>query len=293
MKRIALKIDVDTFDGTRLGVPNLVALLNKHHAKGTFFFSLGPDKSGCQPAATSLKRFYNLKTRLRGRLLPAPSIGKRCGDILKHVQTAGFETGIHAWNRVAWEEGINRESNHWVETELNRATQCFTEIFGLPPKALAAPGWRSNRHALRLTQRLGYAYASDCHGNQPFIPVIDGEIAACPQLPTTLPTLDEIMTLEPGLSADQAAERIFQLSIAIPGDHVFTLRAELEGMLFQATFERLLAGWKQEGFSLVPLRDIRDTLEISELPRHAVHLTDVPGRPGKRLTQGPAYPLEG
>ena len=293
MKRIALKIDADTCLGTLTGVPALTALLKKHEAQGSFFFSLGPDSSGRQNATDSLKRFYGLKTRLYGRLLPSPDIGKRCRDILCQTHEAGFETGIHAWNRVAWEERILDADNAWSKTQIEQAEKRFSELLSIRANAHAAAGWRSNRHALRLTQRLGYAYASDCHGNHPFIPVIDGEIAACPQLPTTLPTLDEIMTLEPGLSADQAAERIFQLSIAIPGDHVFTLRAELEGMLFQATFERLLAGWKQEGFSLVPLRDIRDTLEISELPRHAVHLTDVPGRPGKRLTQGPAYPLEG
>jgi undecaprenyl phosphate-alpha-L-ara4FN deformylase len=50
-----------------------------------------------------------------------------------------------------------------------------------------------NRHALRLTQRLGFCYASDCRGKFPFIPVIDGEIVLCPQLPTTLPTLDELL----------------------------------------------------------------------------------------------------
>ena len=292
MKRIALKIDVDTFDGTRLGVPNLVALLNKHHAKGTFFFSLGPDMSGCQPAATSLKRFYNLKTRLLGRLLPAPSIGKRCCEILKQVQAAGFETGIHAWNRVAWEEGINRENNHWVETELKRATQCFTEIFDTPPKALAAPGWRSNRHAMRLTQRLGYAYASDCHGNQPFIPVIDGEIIACPQLPTTLPTLDEILAIEPGYTPEQAADRIIQLALSIPGDHVVTLRAELEGAKFPGLAERLLHAWKDAGCQVVALRELRASLDLDTLPRHTVLFGTIPGRSGERMTQGPRFLYE-
>ena len=293
MKQIALKIDVDTLHGTRLGVPALLELLHQHQAQGSFFFSLGPDQSGCQPKITSLKRYYPLKTRLQGRALPAPDIGKACREIFNQVQRAGFETGVHGWNRTAWEERITDAENAWAESEMCRATARFAEIFSENPKACAAPGWRSNRHALRLTQRLGYSYASDCRGSHPFIPVIDGEIVACPQLSTTLPTLDEILALEPGLSADQAADRILQLAKVLSGDHVFTLRAELEGTLFTDAFTRLLTGWRETGFALVALRDIRSTLEINALPRHTIHLADIPGRLGKRMIQGPAFPLEG
>ena len=45
MKRIALKIDVDTYRGTLHGVPALVGLLQKYDAGATFFFSLKPAAS--------------------------------------------------------------------------------------------------------------------------------------------------------------------------------------------------------------------------------------------------------
>ncbi len=83
MKRIALKIDVDTLQGARVGIPTLINLLQQHDASGTFFFSLGPDQSGCQPGASSLKRFYPLKTRLCGRILPSPDISNRCREVLR------------------------------------------------------------------------------------------------------------------------------------------------------------------------------------------------------------------
>lgn len=293
MKRIALKIDVDTLHGTRTGTPALIDLLNQKQAQGTFFFSLGPDRSGCQPGITSLKRFYPLKTRLYGRILPSPTIGKRCRDLLRQAQASGFEVGVHAWDRVAWEEQSGSETSAWIEEQMSRADAQFAEILSERPTACAAPGWKGHRHALRLTQRLGYSYASDCRGNRPFIPVIEGEIVACPQLPTTLPTLDELLAIDTSLSADAAVERLLQLSQAIPGDHVFTLRAELEGVIFAKAFERLLSGWQEAGYAIVTLRDLRAGLEINELPRHAVHFAEVPGRPGKRMVQGPAFPLEG
>ena len=139
---------------------------------------------------------------------------------------------------------------------------------------------------------MGLSYASDSRGSHPFIPVIDGEIVACPQLPTTLPTLDEVLKLDPSLSAEGAFERILKLSLAIPGDHVFTLRAELEGIKFFAAFETLVQRWKEAGVSLIALCDIRAGLAIERLPRHTVEFAEIPGRPGKRMTQGPTYPLQ-
>lgn len=290
MKRIALKIDADTYRGTVTGVPALVELLQRHGAQATFFFSLGPDHAGREPRATSLVRHYGLGTRLYGRLLPAPSIGSRCTETLRRVRLAGFETGIHAWDRVAWEAKVQRAENPWIESEMAKAGSRFEKIFAQTATAHGAAGWRMNRHALRLTQRLGYSYASDCRGSHPFIPVIDGELVACPQLPTTLPTLDEILALEPGCSADDAADRIMQLSSAIAGDHVFTLRAELEGMKFASAIERLLDGWKSKNYQLVALRDIRSQLDLQTLPRHTVCFAEVPGRRGLRMTQGPLFP---
>nr|MBP8163605.1 polysaccharide deacetylase family protein [Propionivibrio sp.] len=228
MNRIALKIDVDTYKGTLHGVPALIELLQRYDAGATFFFSLGPDQSGCETRTTSLSRYYDLRTRLYGRIFPSPNIGVRCAEIMQQVGSAGFEVGIHAWNRVLWEKSIQQAENPWVEGEIAKACIRFEELFGGVPRVHAAAGWRMNRHALRLTQRLGFSYASDCRGSHPFIPVIDGEIIGCPQIPTTLPTLDELLVLEPKYSVDQAVDRIAQLSRAISGDHVFTLRAELE-----------------------------------------------------------------
>ena len=289
MKRIALKIDVDTYRGTLSGVPTLIEQLQKHQALATFFFSLGPDRSGHEARATSLGRHYDLNTRLYGRLLPSPSIGTRCAEILRLVKNAGFEVGIHAWDRAGWEQKIQQAGNPWVESEMGKACTRFVEVFSDTAKAHGAAGWRMNRHALRLTQRLGFTYASDCRGSHPFIPVIDGEIVSCPQLPTTLPTLDEILSLEPGFSPNQAADRILQLSSAIAGDHVFTLRAELEGMPFTSALEHLLSGWKSKGYQLVALHELHASLDLKTLPRHTVCFSAIPGRAGLRMAQGPIF----
>lgn len=291
MKRIALKIDVDTYPGARHGVPALSDQLQRHQAGATFFFTLGPDYSGCENRQ-SPARYYPFQSRLYGRYWPAPEIGKACADILRGVAAAGFEIGIHSWNRVFWERKIGEKNVQWAENDLFRACARYAELFSNKPQAHAAPGWLTLRHTLRLTQRLGLSYASDSRGCHPYIPVIDGEIVACPQIPTTLPTLDEILAVEPGYTPEQAADRIVQLSLAIPGDHVVTLRAELEGVKFASQTERMLSAWREAGCELVALRDLRAGLELDELPRHTVLFSNVPGRSGERMTQGPRFLYE-
>ncbi len=288
MKRIALKIDVDTCRGTLVGVPALIELLQRHQAAGSFFFSLGPDHSGREARSLSPSRYYDLATRLHGRLLPAPDIGIRGAGSMRKAQAAGFEVAVHAWNRVRWEAQVLTAENACIEAEMEQACRRFTAVFGEPPHAHGAAGWRMNRHALRLTQRLGFCYASDCRGKFPFVPVIDGELIHCPQLPTTLPTLDELL-FPATVSVDQAVDRILDESSGVHGDQVFTLRAELEGMQFSTALERLLVGWKSRGHQLVALRDLLTGCNIASLPRHSVIFAEIPGRFGPRMVQGPAF----
>ncbi len=94
MPRLALKIDVDTYRGTLVGVPHLVEILRRHQAGATFLFSLGPDHTGRaikrvfrpgffgKVSRTSVVGHYGFKTLMYGTLLPGPDIGRRCKDIL-------------------------------------------------------------------------------------------------------------------------------------------------------------------------------------------------------------------
>lgn len=300
MKRLALKIDVDTYRGTLRGVPALVEVLRRHEAQATFLFSLGPDHTGraikraFRPGfmkkvkRTSVVEHYGLLTLMYGTLLPGPDIGLRCASILRAVRDAGFEVGIHCWDHVRWQDGIAGAANSWVEAEMGKACQRFQEIFSEKPTVHGAAGWQMNRHALRLTQRLGFSYSSDGRGTHPFIPVVDGEIVNCPQLPSTLPTIDELLGVD-GLSAETVANHLLELTTEGSTDQIFTLHAEMEGMKLAPVFEQLLSGWKDQGYELVATRDIFATLDANSLPRHEVRYTEVPGRSGTLLTQGPEF----
>ncbi len=299
--RLALKVDVDTYRGTRDGVPRLVDLFARAGVGATFLFSLGRDHTGravrraLRPGflrkvrRTSVVNHYGFPTLLYGTLLPGPDIGARCAQTLREVRNAGFEVGIHTWDHVLWQDAVGGADGDWTRRQMELARTRFREVFGEDARVHGAAGWQMNRNAYRLTQLLGFDYASDTRGTHPFVPICDGEIVACPQLPTTLPTLDELLGVDGLGEADLARHLLALTRDAPPTGHVFTLHAELEGLKLMGVLEQLLLGWRRQGYTLCSLADYFQAIPNKDLPRHAVRLGEVPGRSGTLALQGPPF----
>jgi len=295
--KLALKIDAATYRGTLVGVPRLVEALHKAEAQATFYFNLGPDHSGRMPATllaasrkgASVLGRHGLATLLYGTALPGPDVGLRCGDILRGVRDAGFDTGVRGWDSAAWQRHAVSASPAWTARYMQRAVTRYEKIFGESLKTHAAAGWQMNPHALRLTQRLGFGYASDTRGTHPYIPVWNAEVVLCPQLPTTLPTLDELLGRD-GCSVSTVHEHVLALTAqSPPTGHVFTAQADLEGQMLLPVFEKLLEGWKEQGYELVSLGGLLDAIDASRLPRHELVHGTIEGRAGTLMLQGPEF----
>ncbi|GMU70776.1 MAG: polysaccharide deacetylase family protein [Burkholderiales bacterium] len=302
--RLALKVDVDTLRGTREGVPRLVEIFRRHGVGATFLFSVGPDHTGrairrvFRPGfvgkvrRTGVVHHYGVKTLLYGTLLPGPDIGRRAGDVMRMTRDEGFETGVHSFDHVRWQDGVATADAAWTRSEMTRMCERYADVFGEAPRVHGAAGWQMNLHALRLTQRLGFEYASDGRGTHPHLPFWNAEPVRCPQFPTTLPTLDELIGLD-GVTATNAADRLLHLTEApVASGHVFTLHAELEGMRLSPVLEQLLGGWKAQGWRLGSLRQMRDAVEPLALPRAYVGTGTVPGRSGTLFVQQGPFPGE-
>ena len=301
--QLALKIDVDTFRGTREGVPILLDILKRRASGATFLFSLGPDHTGraikraLRPGfmekvgRTSVVSHYGIRTLLYGTVLPGPDIGRRCAALLRQVRDAGFEVGIHAWDHVKWQDGVAHAGAPWTLWQMSLAAARFREIFGTDAKVHGAAGWQMNSHAYRALQQLGFRYASDGRGAYPFMPVIRGEIVLCPQFPTTLPTLDEMIGVD-GVDESNVADKLLAITGQDRRDHVYTLHAELEGMKLAPIFEKLLEGWAAQGYELVALRDVVDRTDLAKLPLCSVVEGAIAGRSGTLATQGPPFLAE-
>lgn len=296
--RLALKVDVDTLRGTREGVPALLRLFDRFGVRATFLFSLGPDHTGraikrvfkpgflSKVGRTSVVEHYGIKTLLYGTLLPGPHIGKRCASIMRDVAAAGHETGIHTYDHIRWQDYVAQQDRRWTEIEMNKAADMFQFIFNKKPHTHGAAGWQMNSYAFAWEQAQGMQYASDCRGQSPFLPVIDGQSLTCPQLPTTLPTLDELIGCD-DLTVDNVHQRVIADSQqSTCGSHVYTLHAELEGMKLLPIMTRLLEAWRSDGFQLGATADLYATLNKTKLPRHYIEYGSIPGRSGTMALQG-------
>jgi peptidoglycan/xylan/chitin deacetylase (PgdA/CDA1 family) len=299
--RIGLKVDVDTLRGTREGVPRLAALLGKHGLDATFYFSVGPDHTGRavrrvfrkgfagKVARTSVLKHYGLKTLLYGVLLPGPDIAAQGGAQMRAVRDAGFEVGLHTFDHVRWQDHVARATAEWTRVEFERGLNAFQGVFGFLPESHAAAGWQVNLHALELEREHGLLYASDTRGGPAFFPMLRNEVSTCPQLPTTLPTFDELMGRD-GIDESTIADAVFDLSAAAgdPMLQVFTLHAELEGMRLLGAFEGLLRKWRNAGAAVVRMAEIHRVALQRQVPARAVVLGEIPGRSGLLALQAPA-----
>ena len=295
---LALKVDVDTLRGTLEGVPRLIETLRAAGAGASFLFSVGPDHTGRairrifrrgfleKINRTSVVSHYGLKTLLYGTLLPGPHIGRRAGAVMRLARDSGFEVGVHCHDHVRWQDFVARRDAAWTAREMERAVTDFRAVFGAAPRVHGAAGWQMNAAAFALEDRIGFDYASDTRGDRPFRPVVAGVTLRCPQLPTTLPTLDELVGVN-GITERNVVEVLLARTANAPSQgHVFTLHAELEGMALHPFLERLLAGWRAQGYELVAMERLFRSLNLAALPRCEVSQGQLTGRSGTLSLQG-------
>ena len=297
--QLALKIDVDTLRGTREGVPTLVELLRKHGVTATFLFSLGPDHTGraikrvFRPGfvgkvrRTSVVKHYGVQdaavrhAAARPRHRPARG-ATSCAACATRPRDRHPLLGPHPL------AGRRRPAptTRGPTTEMHRACERYTEIFREPPRTHGAAGWQMNVHALRLTQRLGFDYCSDGRGTHPHLPVWNAEPIRCPQFPTTLPTLDELIGTDDITEDNVAAHLLERTRERRRGRPRVHAARGARRHAARAAFEQLLLGWKAQGWTLGPARALFEAVEPMALPRCTTGPGTVPGRTGTLLVQG-------
>lgn len=287
MRHIGLRVDVDTLRGTRIGIPNLIAILSRHNIRATFFFSVGPDNMGrhlwrlrhplflVKMLRTRAASLYGWDILLRGTLWPGSVIGKRCPELIHATAEAGHEVGLHAWDHHRWQTHLTRLSRQAISGEIKKGCDMLTEILGRNPDCFAAPAWQVTTEALKALEQFPFRFQSDCRGHSLFLPLVEGQRLSHVQVPTTLPTYDELI----GLKCTPANYNEYLLDMIRPDRlNVLTIHAEVEGIGCLALFQDFLDMAGQRGIVFEPLGDLlSQKLEITE---SGIHNTDVAGRDG-------------
>ena len=292
MATLALRVDVDTFDGAIEGVPNLLRIFERARVRASFFCSVGPDRWGraalrvftrpgflAKALRTRAPSLYPTKTLFRGTLLPSRDF-REIAPLLRSIETAGHEVGLHAWDHVRWQDSVPTLSREEVARELDQGVAAFGEIFGRAPRSIAAPGWVVSDAHLLEQDRLGLDYASDGRGAVPFVRVIEGRELATIQVPTTLPTIDEMLGRD-GTSRATLCSRIVEA--AQPGrDEVYVLHTEVEGRGYQAELADLLDRFAAAGWDLGATDTIARAARArrADLPRQRLAAGTIAGRSG-------------
>lgn len=263
---LAIKVDVDTDRGTRIGVPNLLRVFEECGVKATFLFSLGPDNTGRaikrifrpgffkKASRTNVVGVYGLRTLMNGVLLPGPHIGRRNEAVMRDARDAGHEVGVHCYDHVRWQDGLARMSREEVYVQFGRACAEFQRIFGVPARTAGAAGWQANALSLAAYDDAGLEYASDARGTHPFFPRVGSHIFRTMQVPTTLPTLDELLGRPEYPEAGLGQRYLSWLREDRP--NVLTAHAELEGMAKLEWFRRFLAQARGRSVQILRVEEV-------------------------------------
>ncbi len=298
--RLGLKVDVDTLAGLRQGVPALLDVLEERGIRASFFVALGPDNSGRaifrvfrqrgfleKMLRTRAPSLYGLRTMLYGTLLKAPVIGDFAGEILPRVAQAGHEVGLHGYDHVRWHDRLAVMDRGTIGREIAAGQAAFSRSLGYAARAFAAPGWQMSAASREVLAAMGFLYASDTRGVAPYFPRFGGRVSPVPELPTTLPTLDELLGFQ-GLTAREFFRLILQRLERLSTPQIFTLHAEVEGGPCRRDFAWFLDRCCERGVRFFRLGDwALELLAAREaLPAAEVFRGRLPGRAGWVTCQG-------
>ncbi len=212
-RTIGIKVDVDTFAGMRSGVPVLLDIFRKHDIKASFFVPMGRDNTGRtvkrvftrkgflkKTGRVGVVSTYGVKTLMYGIVLPGPQIARKNIDLIRKIIKQGHELGIHGYDHVRWHDSIKHFDEQETRREIEKLLSAYREIVGVNARSFAAPGWMINPFAFKIFNEKGLVYSSDTRGTCPFYPEMSGNKFPILQIPTTLPTLDEVIGI---VSADE------------------------------------------------------------------------------------------
>jgi undecaprenyl phosphate-alpha-L-ara4FN deformylase len=297
-KTIGIAVHVDTYEGMKKGVPALLALFQKYNVHASFFVPMGKDHTGWTAKRVFKRKGFlkktgtgriwaeavSMKTLMYGLLLPGPQIAEKNRELLHQIAAEGHELGIHGYDHVYWHDHIKGFDRKRTEEEVEKLLKVYRELTGTQACSFAAPGWMINPHVLRCFQEKNLAYSSDTRrGKGPFYPEMGGEKFRVLQIPTTLPTLDEVIG---SIGTDIPTLVEYYYYALVDGLNILTVHAEIEGKHWTGFLEAFIKKTIEGGFVHRRLIDIaEDHTHNPDVPSCCIEYGFVEGRAGEVCVQ--------
>jgi undecaprenyl phosphate-alpha-L-ara4FN deformylase len=278
-KTVGLKIDVDTYQGMKKGVPRLLSILDEACIKGTFYLSIGPDSSGRaifqliknprflkKMIRTNAPGLYGFKTIFYGTLLPSPMIALSFPELVRRIIDCGHEVQFHAWDHRRWQDELESRSSEWIKDWFDRGVEAFRGLAGMKPTSFGAPAWLIDDRVLDISRAYGFSYLSCTRAKYPFIHAGSG----LPEIPSDLPCFEETGVVQGKAKIASIMDK--------GGVHVLPVHAEAEGGIWAGHFIELLDILKSMGCRFKTLSQIMEALPISGLETRKFRMELLPGR---------------
>ncbi len=290
---VALKIDVDTHEGMRDGVPVLLDILEQHGLKATFCLSFGPDNAGKaifrlfkDPAflkkmlTTGAPSLYGWRTVLSGTLLPARPIASAFPELVRDIVNEGHECVVHAWDHRLWQDHLEEMSEEQIRAEFAKAFDEYEKILGNRPHAVAAPGWQATELSLEVEAGLGLDWASDLREGPPCFLRVRNQPLDLLQIPTTGPCIEELLAA--GIREKQEISDALLNALSTEPYPVLAVHAEVEGGIFSSFFNEFLPRLLSAHDGCITIGQMADGLleQREKIPLRNFTRVTLPGRAG-------------
>jgi len=276
MNSVIIKVDVDTFNGLKNGVPKLIKIFDEFNIKATFYVTLGPDNSGkaiinlLKPSfvkkmlKTKAASSYGFKTALYGTVLKPPMLAWLKDNLLK-IQATGHEVEFHAYDHRFWQDNIYNLSYADIKDWFEKGISTYFSIYKKYPQSFGAPGWVCSQKALNYIKGLKFLkFLSLSRANRPFIEKTTLNI----EIPSNLPCLEE----NPKDFVNIAQKAINEKHIG-----VLPVHAEIEGGPFTDKFLKLLNSIKNNT-NFLTMNEYFLELDRKSLNVREFELKVLPGR---------------
>jgi peptidoglycan/xylan/chitin deacetylase (PgdA/CDA1 family) len=288
MTPIVLKIDVDTHEGMKHGVPRLLDILNRHGVPGTFFLTFGPDRMGLALLQLRKPRFlqkmiqtgapslYGWRTVFSGTLLPARPVATAFPGTVRRLLDEGHEAAVHAWDHRAWQDNLDRFKSARIRRVYERSCAAFRTLTGTDPQGVGAPAWTTTPNSLHIQDGFPFTYASDLRGGPHCRLITAAGPLRLPQFTGTGACLEELIPRHPADEALLAQALLAEVLAGHPPLRVLTLHAEVEGGPYAGVLDRLLPRLKERG-PVVTMASVCPALGPT-LPERVWRRVSLPGR---------------